>query len=641
MALKAGIISWTSGASDHAETGLGFTPKGLIVFHFTKVGYDGWTAGGMMSVGFASGAGSSAQCAAYVHPVWGTFTPGSEYLTSGGSGMTTNLISSPNYLPGTPIFDLQILSFDADGFTLRPIVAIGTPNQLEFGYLAFGDDDVSVQIGSFSTSGTAADSVATTATPSTLMLIHAANVPMRYSIGWCGAADSNAVSAGMMKNFGAGPANTVSKRYQSTAEAIALLDAAGADVGLGVVTRTPTGFDVAWSTVPSAGVTIRFMALTGINAHVGAFIEPGATGVQTIPTSMPVGSVVFQSVGQAAGSGIQNDARLMLGLGDISAEYGGLLADNNNTSYANRRTTNYLSSTSIALGSPTSSSAGTADALAAIDSFGASSLGVNWSARTSGLREIIFVAFSPSTIKGSFVAGVKTTVRATRSAAFGLDGNTNVHDEAGKLKIFGNFEVTSNTTLGRMAGDPSSLVDGDIWYNSVLNQLRARVNGVTVSLVGLSAPTYERSFSLTHAEILALPTTYIEVVPDPGANKFLVFDDATIYFDVPGGVYTNVDTVPLRGIAIFYGDWVQEGSLWYPWGGGGEGAVLRPSIFPLNHPTNEGFYPVQGGWVSGSTNLKIGAWNDVGGNYTGGHASNSLKGIVRYRIFDYSLGAYV
>jgi hypothetical protein len=50
-------------------------------------------------------------------------------------------------------------------------------------------------------------------------------------------------------------------------------------------------------------------------------------------------------------------------------------------------------------------------------------------------------------IIGSFVAGVKTTVTATRAAAFGLDNNTNVHDEAGWFKIFGNLEVTGETRL--------------------------------------------------------------------------------------------------------------------------------------------------------------------------------------------------
>ena len=36
--------------------------------------------------------------------------------------------------------------------------------------------------------------------------------------------------------------------------------------------------------------------------------------------------------------------------------------------------------------------------------------------------------------------------------------------------------------MGAQAGDPSALVDGDVWYNSTANELRARINGVTVTL---------------------------------------------------------------------------------------------------------------------------------------------------------------
>jgi hypothetical protein len=50
-------------------------------------------------------------------------------------------------------------------------------------------------------------------------------------------------------------------------------------------------------------------------------------------------------------------------------------------------------------------------------------------------------------IKGSAVFGVNTTVRATRAVAFGLDGNTNELISAGKMKVFGDFEVTGSVTM--------------------------------------------------------------------------------------------------------------------------------------------------------------------------------------------------
>jgi hypothetical protein len=65
-----------------------------------------------------------------------------------------------------------------------------------------------------------------------------------------------------------------------------------------------------------------------------------------------------------------------------------------------------------------------------------------------------------ATIRGSMVAGVKTTVKATRAIAFGLDDNTNVHAEAGKFKVFGDFEVTGETTFasGVVIGDLTAIM---------------------------------------------------------------------------------------------------------------------------------------------------------------------------------------
>jgi len=53
-----------------------------------------------------------------------------------------------------------------------------------------------------------------------------------------------------------------------------------------------------------------------------------------------------------------------------------------------------------------------------------------------------------SPIRGSFVAGERTTVTATRAAAFGLDGNTNTHAESGTFKVFGKVAITGDLEVG-------------------------------------------------------------------------------------------------------------------------------------------------------------------------------------------------
>jgi hypothetical protein len=71
---------------------------------------------------------------------------------------------------------------------------------------------------------------------------------------------------------------------------------------------------------------------------------------------------------------------------------------------------------------------------------------VGSSAPTGVAARVSFLA-APAVIRGSTVFGESTTVTKSRAVAFGLDGATNTHNESGKLKIFGNFDVTGIATF--------------------------------------------------------------------------------------------------------------------------------------------------------------------------------------------------
>jgi hypothetical protein len=94
------------------------------------------------------------------------------------------------------------------------------------------------------------------------------------------------------------------------------------------------------------------------------------------------------------------------------------------------------------------------------------SIGATWNWTTASDAAVSIIAFgvSTTTIVGSESHGVNTTVTATRAVAFGLDGDTHEHDEAGKFIIYGDFEVsgtstipgvTSNRTIGIVIGNGS------------------------------------------------------------------------------------------------------------------------------------------------------------------------------------------
>jgi hypothetical protein len=87
----------------------------------------------------------------------------------------------------------------------------------------------------------------------------------------------------------------------------------------------------------------------------------------------------------------------------------------------------------------------------------------SWTTSTHAATHFAVFAYTPAvapTITGSAVFGVTTTVTATRAITFGLDGETNVHDTAGTLKIFGDLEVTGSVTIPSASfSNPASILN--------------------------------------------------------------------------------------------------------------------------------------------------------------------------------------
>ena len=59
----------------------------------------------------------------------------------------------------------------------------------------------------------------------------------------------------------------------------------------------------------------------------------------------------------------------------------------------------------------------------------------------------------------------------------------------GVKQTFNPDGTTAGFNVGSQAGDPSSLANGDLWYDSTANELTARINGATVALGASSGMT--------------------------------------------------------------------------------------------------------------------------------------------------------
>lgn len=147
---------------------------------------------------------------------------------------------------------------------------------------------------------------------------------------------------------------------------------------------------------------------------------------------------------------------------------------------------------------------------------------------------------------------------------------------------------------------------------------------------------------LTDAQIKALPTTGVELVPAQGVNKMLVVLFGTLRWNCTGA-YTNVNADNSCGIA--YGnsgtnDWIdyacapttiREGT-------GIRTSLLNPALSP--HPTAGQpdivftYYNNFPEADFNNTNMVVYADNFGSGDLTGGNAANTLKVTVYYVVVD-------
>lgn len=138
--------------------------------------------------------------------------------------------------------------------------------------------------------------------------------------------------------------------------------------------------------------------------------------------------------------------------------------------------------------------------------------------------------------------------------------------------------------------------------------------------------------TLTNAQILALPTTPIQVVAAPGVGNLLVVDSAVMALDATGGVYSDFDSF---NVFLNYGSGgLKQASNLYDEANNGafadDNAVNFIGIFqPIDAGTN------QAGWFGDATNvvnvpITVWALNGAAGDLAGGDAANTLKVVMNY-----------
>lgn len=75
-------------------------------------------------------------------------------------------------------------------------------------------------------------------------------------------------------------------------------------------------------------------------------------------------------------------------------------------------------------------------------------------------------------------------------------------------QVFNPGATVPGINVGAIAGDPSTPINGDLWYDSTGNLLRARINGGSVSLTGPTVPFNLTGVSATGFTVAAAGTDY-------------------------------------------------------------------------------------------------------------------------------------
>ena len=164
-----------------------------------------------------------------------------------------------------------------------------------------------------------------------------------------------------------------------------------------------------------------------------------------------------------------------------------------------------------------------------------------------------------------------------------------------------------------------------------------------------AASPRQATATLTDAQIKALPSTPVVVVPAPGMNRVLLAPvtqgsmQIVLYLDWYGD-YTNIDATATWECAVGpFGPYARYGAgnklaSFLGWGAGGQANAVW--LLSKNDSTVDGAALNNLSDVQNQP-ITLGMVNAALGNLTGGHAANTLTVSVLYSVLDVTTGRFV
>lgn len=394
MDFKKGTFAAATGTGNQTISGLGFTPKGLIIWtsYQTAAGFTD-TQGSLFQIGLADG---TRQNSSYGRSDDNTSPNDCDQTRSttqiclirSGAGATIRAGTLSSFASG---------EFVINWSTVDAVAAI-------FHYVVVGGAEISVAVDALEAdSSNGFVTTAVTFLPKAVFFVHAIAAGDFCSfpnIGWMARHEDNTIGQGANYNVVEDAQATSDVwRYQRTNRCANIgSTSTGAVFNDFSYNQLGLGFDTFTS---NTTVFLHFLAIGGIRAFATSLLQPAATGNQAITGSgfTPKGLFVA-SVGQTAQTTVQTEARESLGAGDGTAQgwefCGALDAVNPSVAVGGHNASNI-----VVMATPNATGASTTtEAQASLSSLDSNGFTLNWGTADATAREVIVLALGNAAVVG-------------------------------------------------------------------------------------------------------------------------------------------------------------------------------------------------------------------------------------------------
>lgn len=423
MAVSAFVSTFTARTSNgsQAYTGVGFQPKGLIVWSNNSLANSS-TGGFSFTLGAA--ASSTSRCVGYGN-VDTSLSSGSYAAGIDNTKVYESIIGSTNTISSAA----DLTSFDADGFTLNWTTTDATARVAN--YLALGGADITNVFVGNSLGNSANGSQAITGvgfqpdtiiffacrTTSTAPISNTSGSSARPTIGFASSSSNRGVVHSQDK-YDTVASRAASQSYQVTSSVLAWLNEAN-DSGTmsseaDLTSFDSDGFTLNWTTTNGTGRYFYYICIKGGRFKVGTFNQATSTGNQaTTGAGFTPVALMLASRNKTSGTSVTGGSRFSLGAGVSSSARASMWTGGSNTGSPTNNSRD-LDSTKIIKMMTESGTTPTTQAAADLVSLDSDGFTVNWSTVDATAREVMYFAIGNTP--------TATTVGTPAMAMMGIGG---------------------------------------------------------------------------------------------------------------------------------------------------------------------------------------------------------------------------